>query len=75
MTDFEEQHVLYFSGKWNDRIQYFLHNLSSTKKPTLTIGESEDFALNGGYHINYQEKQPPCASDKPKCSKNPPTSF
>ena len=48
MTDFSKQHALYISGRWNAPIHYFLRNLSSTKKPILTIGESEDFALNGG---------------------------
>ena len=48
MTELKTEHVLYVSGKWNTSIKISLQNLSYAKKPTLTIGESEDFALNGG---------------------------
>ena len=48
ITDFDGEHVLYLSGKWTASTKFFMENVGLKEKPILTVGESEDFVVNGG---------------------------
>ena len=70
MTDFDGEHVLYLSGKWTASTKFFMKNVGLKERPILTVGESEDFVVNGGVISIINENDHLALLTNPNAAKN-----
>jgi hypothetical protein len=70
ITDFKTGHILFITTEWTASAKLFIENLSQSKKPILTVGESQEFVLNGGMISIVQENNHLALLTNPNATKN-----